>query len=96
MVRERLPRWRSRTSELNHFERHGAEIGADSPERYTASALAMLHLGRRLTYTDETTGQPRVGYFQRSTRRLTILTDDEYIIVSHFRCEGTPYCSVPL
>ena len=88
MVPERPSRWRSRASELDHFESHGAEVGSDSPERYTASALATLRVGRRFTYTDETTGQPRVGYFHRSARRLTVLTDDERIIVNHFRCEG--------
>lgn len=88
MVPERPPRWRSRASELDHFEDHGSEVRSDSPERYTASALATIRVGRRFTYDDESTGQPRVGYFHRPTRRLTILTDDERIIVSHFCCEG--------
>lgn len=88
MDTRRLPHWRSHASELDHFESHGAEVGADTPERYTASALLAVRLGRRFTYTDETTGLPRIGYFHRSSRRLTILTADERIIVSHFRCDG--------
>jgi hypothetical protein len=83
-----VPRWRSIASELDHFEGHGSEIGAGSPERYTASALATIATGRRFTYVDETTGQPRVGYFHRPSRRLTVLTSDERLIVNHFRCEG--------
>jgi hypothetical protein len=87
-IPERVPRWRTRGAEIDHFEGHGAEVGAPSPERYTSSALATIRVGRRFTYVDETTGQPRESYFHRSSRRLTILTADEIFIVSHFRCEG--------
>jgi len=82
------PRWRSRLAERHHFERHGAEVGAGDAERYTASALATIRSGRRFTFQDATTGDPRIGYFQRRTGRLTVVSADGLFIVTHFRCEG--------
>ena len=87
-VSGQVPRWRPREHEIEHFESHRAEIGVDTPERYTASALRVIRTGRRFTYVDSTTGLERVGYFHRPTRRLTVLTADELFIVGHYRCEG--------
>jgi hypothetical protein len=38
------------------------------------------------TYRDEGSGEPRVGYYDVRHGRLTVLTDDEAAIVTHFPC----------
>jgi hypothetical protein len=40
--------------------------------------------GVRFTYTDSGSGLPRVGYFDAEAGLLTIVTEDDRTIVSHF------------
>ena len=62
-------------------------FGHATVDAYDQSARATRRIGRRFTYTDPSTNEPRVGYYDPPTRRLTVLTDDELIIVTHFDCE---------
>ena len=51
---------------------------------YDASARATIRVGKRFTYRDPDTGEPRVGYFAMGSGKLTILQQDEAVILSHF------------
>ena len=51
---------------------------------YDASARATIRVGKRFTYRDPDTGEPRVGYCAMGSGKLTILQQDEAVILSHF------------
>lgn len=56
---------------------------------YEKSARVTIHAGICLSYTytdpsDPSIEEPRIGYFDPSMGRLTALTEDEQIILSHF------------
>ena len=55
-------------------------------EEYDASALEVMGVGTYFEFVDSDTGAPRVGYYDRWTERLTVLSDDESTLFSHFRC----------
>src|SRR5258708_353547 len=48
------------------------------------SARGTIRAGRRFTYRDPEKAEARVGYYDVRRERLTMLTDDESAIVSHF------------
>jgi hypothetical protein len=55
-------------------------------DEYDASAWDTIERGTYFEFVDEDTGEGRVGYYDRWTERLTILSDDEAVMISHFRC----------
>jgi hypothetical protein len=54
-------------------------------DEYDASAHDTIDRGIHFEYVDDGSLQPRVGYYDRWTERLTVLGDDQQLIVSHFR-----------
>jgi pyocin large subunit-like protein len=85
------PEWRSRRLLEEHFRDHGAEVGASTVDEYDRSARTTIRVGVRIPYEDRTTGLTRIGYFQPRSRKFTALTEDETIILSHFRAESEGY-----
>ena len=81
------PRWRTQRHRQQHFLKHGIALGRATADAFDQSARVTRRIGRRFTFTDVSTNEPRVGYYDLPARRLTVLTDDEMIIVTHFDCE---------
>jgi hypothetical protein len=48
------------------------------------SSHVTIQVGIRFEFEDRKTGRDRVGYYDRATNRLTVLTDDELFILSHY------------
>jgi hypothetical protein len=67
----------------DHFEDHGWDVGAGSYIEYDYSARWTMRTGRRFTYIDRGSGDPRVGYYDPVTELFTALSPDESIIYNH-------------
>ena len=78
--------WFSEWERSNHFRKHGARLGTPTVEAYDGSARGTIRAGRRFTYRAPEKDEPRVGYYDARGERLTTLTYDEAVIVSHFAC----------
>jgi hypothetical protein len=77
---DRAP-WPAR-SRREHFKKHGAKLGIYSEQEYDRSARETVRVGTPFTFQQE--GKHRVGYYDRTTNRLTVLNEDETRILSHF------------
>lgn len=88
---EATPEWPSYDYLYHHFLAHGGDLSVRTVDEYDASARATLRAGRRFTYIDRRSGEPRVGYYQPSPRRFTALTEDMQTILTHFRPEDPDY-----
>jgi hypothetical protein len=75
--------------------RHGPKLGLRSESEYNASGLLTIRAGRRFTYADLGSGEPRVGYFDARSSLFTALTADEAIILTHFLTERDYVRSLP-
>jgi hypothetical protein len=80
--------WPDPAYRRSHFRAHGARLGTRSEEGYDASARETIRGGVRLLYTDPESGDDRVGYFVPDRGWFTALSDDEQLILSHFRATG--------
>ena len=78
-----MARWRSEASRQHHFADHGREMGAATVEEYDASVDDALDHGTYFTYWDDTSGEDRVGCFDRPSGRFVGLTEDDEV-VTHF------------
>lgn len=85
------PHWKSRGYLWRHFADHGVGVNTPTPDFYDRSAHSTIGIGTRFTYTDRTTGLKRVGYWEAATRKFTALTDDETMILTHFRARKATY-----
>lgn len=57
------------------------------------SAEVTVIAGTRFTYDDNDSGERRVGYYDVASNRLTVLSDDERAIITHFPpSRGEQYC----
>jgi hypothetical protein len=56
-------------------------------DAYDQSARATWRIGKRFTFTDGSSSETRIGYYDPPTRRLIVLTDDELVFVTHFDCD---------
>lgn len=85
-----LPSWSSYNL-LRHFRKHGHQLGLATVLDYEQSSIVTIVNGKRFTYDES--GTPRVGYFDRRTGRLTVVSDDERVIITHFAPSGGErYC----
>jgi hypothetical protein len=85
-----LPSW-SAFNLAKHFRKHGRALRCATSADYVASSRVTIVNGIRFTYEDA--GTPRVGYYDRATNRLTVLSDDELVIITHFSPSGGErYC----
>lgn len=80
------PTWTFEGRRREHFRHHRRELRVRTLEEYDLSAYATIDVGTYFEFIDGRTQEPRVGYYDRWTRRLTILSSDERFIHSHFRC----------
>ena len=78
--------WTSERERLRHFQKHGARLGMPTVEAYDGSARGTIRNGRQFTYRDPDNDEPRVGFYDVQRGRLTVVTDDESAIVTHFSC----------
>lgn len=78
--------WMSRDELEKHFRQHRRELGVSTIEEYDESARATIAVGTHFEYRDLHTGDWRVGYYDRATRRFTAVNADETLILTHFRC----------
>jgi len=69
---------------LWHFRKHGHKLSLQTVQEYEASALDTIQVGVRFTFDDLARGVKRGGYYDAATNRLTIMTDDELFILSHY------------
>jgi hypothetical protein len=60
------------------------EFPCASVQDYEASSLATIETGSRFSFDDPSSGDARVGYYDRGSNRFTALTANERRIVTHF------------
>jgi hypothetical protein len=74
------------------FGKHGHEFSFTTVQEYERSSLETISVGVRFEFEDRKSGRLRVGYYDVAMNRLTVLTDDELVILSHYRpTRGEPY-----
>ncbi len=78
------PTWVHRTELLKHFRKHGHKLPVRTVQEYEASAIDKIQRGVRFTFEDIAKGALRVGYYDKVSNRLTVMTDDELVILSHY------------
>jgi hypothetical protein len=85
--------WLSAAHLADHFHEHGHRLGCQTNEEYGASAQATLSVGRDFSFSDDWTGEDRLGCFDHDSGRPVVLTDDidDPRIVSHVRATDR-YC----
>jgi hypothetical protein len=72
--------WQSARHLTDHFGRHGRKMGHRTIAEYDAAARAALNDGTYFEFVDPTTGEPRIGCFDRPTGHLVILNSDDEIV----------------
>jgi hypothetical protein len=80
------PRWLSEDRRRRHFEDHRRALGVATLAEYDASAVRTMADGRHFEFIDRQSGELRVGYYDPWAERLTVLSNDELILYSRFRC----------
>jgi len=80
-----VPSWVSPNRLRWDFRKHGPELPWSTVQEYEASPHDTIRVGVRFEFEDRKTGRDRVGYYDKATNRLTVLTDDELTILSHYR-----------
>ena len=79
------PTWVSHVRLQWDFRKHGHEFPFSTVGDYEGSSIDTVVDGVRFEFEDRKSGRDRVGYYDRATNRLTVLTDDELFILSHYR-----------
>jgi pyocin large subunit-like protein len=79
-----VPVWANRRRLLDHFRQHGREFPYATVQEYEASALATIASGERFTFSDINTGDPRIGYYDKSENHFTSVTANGRRITTHF------------
>lgn len=76
--------WQTRQHLEDHFEAHGAEVGAATIEAYDASAQAtLLRADVIFGYDHPRTGLRRTGNYESATGLFVAVNEDDEI-VTHF------------
>lgn len=87
-----MPSWVSQRCLHRDFGKHGPEMPWSTVQDYETSSLDTIQAGTRFEFEDQKSGRDRVGYYDKATNRLTVLTDDELLILSHYRpTQGETY-----
>jgi hypothetical protein len=55
----------------DHFQEHGDQVGAKTAREYDLSSRRTIQNGRKFTYRDRMSGEPRVGYHDPKTGLFT-------------------------
>jgi len=80
-----VPAWVSQVRLQWDFRKHGHEFPFSTVGDYEASSIDTVIVGVRFEFEDRKSGRDRVGYYDKAANRLTVLTDDEKFILSHYR-----------
>jgi hypothetical protein len=80
------PEWKSQRHLHAHFGLHGRRLRLRTESAYDESARNTIEVGTRFNYRDPESREWRIGFYDRVTGRLTVLSDDETEIVTHYRC----------
>jgi pyocin large subunit-like protein len=80
-----VPTWVSSARLHWDFRKHGREFPFSAVDEYEESSLDTVNVGVRFEFEDRKSGRSRVGYYDKATNRLTVMTEDELIILSHYR-----------
>jgi hypothetical protein len=84
------PQWRRQTLHakyLQHhldFRPHPERRRIATEEDYERSSLETVQEGVEFNYSDRTSGDPRVGYFDPLTECFTAVTFDRQWIITHY------------
>lgn len=74
------------------FGKHAHEFPYTTIQEYETRSFDTIGAGRRFEFVDSKSGRQRVGYYDVGQNRLTVLTHDEMLILSHYRpTRGEPY-----
>src|SRR4051794_38687435 len=79
------PTWVSLVRLQWDFRKHGHEFPFSTVGDYESSSLDTISVGARFEFEDRKSGKRRLGYYDRETNRLTVVTDDALLILSHYR-----------
>jgi pyocin large subunit-like protein len=86
------PSWVSQFRLRTDFGKHGPEFPFSTVDEYEESSLDTFRVGARFEFEDRKSGRDRLGYYDKATNRLTVLTDDGLLILSHYRpTQGETY-----
>jgi pyocin large subunit-like protein len=80
-----MPTWAIRSRLHDHFRRHGAEFPYRTVVEYEASALDTVATGERFTYSDPSSGDLRIGFYDKARNHFTSVTANGRRITTHFR-----------
>src|SRR5688572_9802582 len=78
------PTWANPSRLLNHFRRHGWKFPYATVQQYEASALATIATGTRFTFFDPSTGDLRIGFYDKLRNHFTALTANGRRVTTHF------------
>jgi hypothetical protein len=69
-----------------HFGKHGEDVGARTAREFDESARETIRRGKRFSYRDRATNEPRVGYFDPDTGLFTATSQTRKTpaILTHF------------
>ena len=81
--------FRNDTYLQQHYEKHGIEMGFDSPESYEAAASAVINNPDALTKTEAEDGD--YVYYLEDTNEFVILSTDGYIRTYFYPSAGKSY-----
>jgi hypothetical protein len=79
------PEWRSTDELQRHFRKHQRKLAVRTG-RITMQARETIRTGKRFNLRDRWTGDWRAGFYDVVMGRLTVLTEDEELIVRHYPC----------
>ncbi len=70
----------------DHYNKHGEKMGFSSRKEYDESARRTIERGRKFSYRDRVSGEPRVGYWDPETKLFTATSQTRKIsvILTHF------------
>ena len=71
----------------DHFNKHGEELGFTSRKMYDESARLTIEKGRKFRYKDRSSGEPRIGYWDKETGLFTATSQTRKtpVILTHFK-----------
>ena len=80
------PEWSSQEDLEEHCEDHNALLNCRTLTEYEQSSKRTIDEGSSFNYRDRSTGEWRLGYYDRISERFTAVNEYGDTIVTHFRC----------
>jgi hypothetical protein len=79
--------WQSPAALSDHFQKHGAEVGAGSIADYDRSARRIIAGGVLFRYFDPDDGEDHIGYYEPGSGLFTAVRERDLTIRTHFRAD---------